>query len=165
MLVRKEVRLEDGSVVGTFGWRDTSGLIRYYDYIADHKGYRILDQRKGYASHEEDVSNVISNEVVDVPRKRKVVKVRRARKTDPKNAPFKHFPRNPPKVENVRLSRRLGFVEADRQTDQSINEEASQKLQDPVPFQPSLPFQAPLLIENQYPRQTIQILIFIFFFF
>ena len=43
--IRKENRLDDGSVVGTYGWVDANGLLRLYDYIADNKGYRIVKTR------------------------------------------------------------------------------------------------------------------------
>ncbi|KAL1139003.1 hypothetical protein AAG570_009064 [Ranatra chinensis] len=39
---RKERRLSDGTVVGTYGWVDANGLLRLRDYIADDKGYRIV---------------------------------------------------------------------------------------------------------------------------
>lgn len=42
---RKEKRLEDGTVFGTYGWVDATGLLRLYDYVADTKGYRIVRQR------------------------------------------------------------------------------------------------------------------------
>jgi len=38
---RKEKRLEDGSVTGSYGWVDPNGVLRLYDYISDHLGYRI----------------------------------------------------------------------------------------------------------------------------
>ena len=40
--MRKENRLDDGSVVGSYGWVDANGILRLYDYIADDKGYRIV---------------------------------------------------------------------------------------------------------------------------
>ena len=42
---RKETRLDDGSVVGSYGWIDANGILRIYDYIADHKGYRLTKDR------------------------------------------------------------------------------------------------------------------------
>ncbi|XP_045621937.2 uncharacterized protein [Procambarus clarkii] len=42
---RKEKRLDDGTVIGTYGWVDATGLLRLYDYIADTKGYRIVRQK------------------------------------------------------------------------------------------------------------------------
>ena len=37
---RKEKRLEDGSVTGSYGWVDPNGVLRLYDYISDNLGYR-----------------------------------------------------------------------------------------------------------------------------
>ena len=42
---RKENRLEDGAVVGSYGWVDANNMLRVYDYIADAKGYRIVRTR------------------------------------------------------------------------------------------------------------------------
>ncbi|XP_071522898.1 uncharacterized protein [Panulirus ornatus] len=42
---RKEKRLDDGTVFGSYGWVDANGLLRLYDYVADAKGYRIVRQR------------------------------------------------------------------------------------------------------------------------
>lgn len=39
---RREKRLEDGTVVGTYAWIDDDGFLRQRDYIADNAGYRIL---------------------------------------------------------------------------------------------------------------------------
>ncbi|XP_022919153.1 uncharacterized protein [Onthophagus taurus] len=39
---RKEKRLEDGTVIGTYAWIDADGFLRQRDYIADNEGYRIL---------------------------------------------------------------------------------------------------------------------------
>jgi len=41
---RKEVRHEDGSQEGTYGWVDPNGILRMFDYIADHLGYRIVQE-------------------------------------------------------------------------------------------------------------------------
>lgn len=35
---RKERRLQDGTVVGTYGWVDADGYLRLNDYVADSKG-------------------------------------------------------------------------------------------------------------------------------
>ncbi|XP_069976864.1 uncharacterized protein DKFZp434B061 isoform X1 [Penaeus vannamei] len=42
---RKEKRLDDGTVIGTYGWVDATGLLRLYDYIADLSGYRIVRKK------------------------------------------------------------------------------------------------------------------------
>lgn len=38
---RKETVLDDGTVVGSYGWVDANGILRIYDYIADDNGYRV----------------------------------------------------------------------------------------------------------------------------
>ena len=38
---RKETLLDDGTVVGSYGWVDANGILRIYDYIADDNGYRV----------------------------------------------------------------------------------------------------------------------------
>lgn len=43
---RKEKRLEDGTVIGSYGWVDSNGYLRLRDYIADGKGYRIVRTKK-----------------------------------------------------------------------------------------------------------------------
>lgn len=45
---RKEKRLQDGSVVGTYGWVDADGWLRLKDYVADDQGYRIVRSKKLY---------------------------------------------------------------------------------------------------------------------
>ena len=42
---RKETRLDDGSVVGSYGWIDANGILRVYEYVADDRGYRITKDR------------------------------------------------------------------------------------------------------------------------
>ena len=60
---------------------DGNNVVRYTDYIADSRGYRIINQRKSYLTHEDENSTTESsiNEIVNEP-KRKVIKRRRARK-------------------------------------------------------------------------------------
>ena len=38
---RKETRLDDGAIVGSYGWVDANGMLRVYEYRADKSGYRI----------------------------------------------------------------------------------------------------------------------------
>lgn len=42
---RKERRMDDGTVIGSYGWVDPTGYLRMTDYIADQKGYRVLKSR------------------------------------------------------------------------------------------------------------------------
>merc|ERR1712032_403533 len=41
---RKEVRHEDGTQEGTYGWVDPNGVLRLFDYVADNLGYRIVQE-------------------------------------------------------------------------------------------------------------------------
>eukprot|EP00095_Tigriopus_kingsejongensis_P002461 maker-scaffold1069_size64751-snap-gene-0.12 protein:Tk02461 transcript:maker-scaffold1069_size64751-snap-gene-0.12-mRNA-1 annotation:"hypothetical protein L798_04225" len=41
---RKEIRHEDGSVEGAYGWVDPNGVLRLFDYVSDDQGYRIVKQ-------------------------------------------------------------------------------------------------------------------------
>jgi hypothetical protein len=43
---RKEKRLQDGTVIGSYGWVDADGYLRLNDYIADNDGYRILKTKR-----------------------------------------------------------------------------------------------------------------------
>ncbi|XP_076059805.1 uncharacterized protein LOC143036392 [Oratosquilla oratoria] len=43
---RKEKRLDDGTVFGTYGWIDPTGLLRLYDYAAGKEGYRLIRERE-----------------------------------------------------------------------------------------------------------------------
>ena len=38
---RKETRLDDGAIVGSYGWVDANGMLRVTEYRADKSGYRI----------------------------------------------------------------------------------------------------------------------------
>lgn len=39
---RKEKRLEDGTVIGSYGWVDSNGYLRLRDYVADNTGYLFI---------------------------------------------------------------------------------------------------------------------------
>lgn len=43
---RKEKRLQDGTVVGSYGWVDADGYLRLNDYVADDRGYRVLRAKR-----------------------------------------------------------------------------------------------------------------------
>ncbi|EEB15857.1 hypothetical protein Phum_PHUM392590 [Pediculus humanus corporis] len=45
---RKEKRLQDGTVIGTYGWIDPNGYLRLRDYVADKQGYRIVKTKLIY---------------------------------------------------------------------------------------------------------------------
>ncbi|KAK9502258.1 hypothetical protein O3M35_011060 [Rhynocoris fuscipes] len=57
---RKEKRLQDGTVVGTYGWVDANGFLRLRDYIADDKGYRILNTKMVQVGVETPVGDAVS---------------------------------------------------------------------------------------------------------
>ena len=158
-------------MVGTYGWEDGTGLLRYTDYIADHRGYRLVGTRTSYISHEDreredggiedsvgedSVNTILDNHIPGtepVLLNRKLIKRKRARKrnTDHLSA-----------VDARRLARRLGVAEpvtGDRgqaidpraDTEQELFQDERQ-FQEPLSFQEPLPFQEPLLLANQYPR-------------
>lgn len=56
---RKEKRLQDGTVVGSYGWVDPNGFLRLRDYIADNAGYRILKSRMLFVGDNADVGNAV----------------------------------------------------------------------------------------------------------
>ncbi|VVC30919.1 Hypothetical protein CINCED_3A014354 [Cinara cedri] len=57
---RKERRLQDGSVVGTYGWVDADGYLRLNDYVADSKGYRIVKNKKLFVGTQTPVAQAVS---------------------------------------------------------------------------------------------------------
>ena len=62
---RKERRLDDGTVFGTYGWVDPLDILRLYDYIADDKGYRILKQKVKKMPPGFDKLNPNNNEIFE----------------------------------------------------------------------------------------------------
>lgn len=56
---RKEKRLEDGTIVGSFGWIDGDGMLRLQDYIADNAGYRILRTKDVFVGRNRPISQAI----------------------------------------------------------------------------------------------------------
>ncbi|KAF6204913.1 hypothetical protein GE061_019078 [Apolygus lucorum] len=57
---RKEKRLQDGTVVGSYGWVDANGILRLRDYIADDKGYRIVRTKMVKVGVDAPIDNAIS---------------------------------------------------------------------------------------------------------
>ena len=43
---RKEVTLDDGSIVGSYGWVDADGYLRITEYVSDANGYRVTKTEK-----------------------------------------------------------------------------------------------------------------------
>lgn len=58
---RKEKRLEDGTVVGTYAWIDDNGILRQRDYVADNAGYRILKTKNVYVGRNVPVGEAVKS--------------------------------------------------------------------------------------------------------
>lgn len=56
---RKEKRLEDGTIIGTYAWIDADGILRQRDYIADNAGYRILKTKNIFVGRNVNVGDAI----------------------------------------------------------------------------------------------------------
>ena len=151
---------------------DGNNVVRYTDYIADSRGYRIINQRKSYLTHEDENSTTESsiNEIVNEP-KRKVIKRRRARKRniyeDGSEGTIKrrlgvaeisslnlfNSHSTPGFAQEVSTLQTIpGFAQEVSTLRTNTFSEAFKTLQEPLAFQETLPFQEPLLLANQYPR-------------
>lgn len=58
---RKEKRLDDGTVVGTYAWIDDDGILRQRDYIADNAGYRILKTKNLFVGRDTPIAQAIKS--------------------------------------------------------------------------------------------------------
>ncbi|KAL3283205.1 hypothetical protein HHI36_006354 [Cryptolaemus montrouzieri] len=56
---RKEKRLQDGTVIGTYAWIDGNGYLRQRDYIADSQGYRIVKNKNIYVGRNANIGDAI----------------------------------------------------------------------------------------------------------
>lgn len=56
---RKEKRLEDGTIIGTYAWIDADGILRQNDYISDKAGYRILKAKNVYVGRNINVGDAV----------------------------------------------------------------------------------------------------------
>ncbi|KAG5897619.1 hypothetical protein JTB14_028887 [Gonioctena quinquepunctata] len=56
---RKEKRLEDGTVVGTYAWIDADGIMRQRDYVADSAGYRIVKSKNVFVGRHANVGEAV----------------------------------------------------------------------------------------------------------
>lgn len=151
---------------------DGNNVVRYTDYIADSRGYRILNQRKSYLTHEDENPPTESsiNDIVNEP-KRKVIKRRRARKRniyeDGSERTIKrrlgvaelsslnlfNSQSTPGFAQEVStLQTTPGFTQEMSTLRTNTFPEAFKTSQEPLAFQETLPFQEPLLLANQYPR-------------
>ena len=138
---------------------DGNNVVRYTDYIADSRGYRIINQRKSYLTHEDENSTTESsiNEIVNEP-KRKVIKRRRARKRniyeDGSEGTIKRR-LGVAEISSLNLFNSHstpGFAQEVSTLRTNTFLEAFKTSQEPLAFQETLPFQEPLLLANQYPR-------------
>lgn len=57
---RKEKRLEDGTVIGTYGWVDDDGFLRMREYIADNAGYRILKTKNVFVGRNRPINQALT---------------------------------------------------------------------------------------------------------
>lgn len=57
---RKEKRLEDGTVVGTYGWVDPNGFLRLRDYVADNTGYRVLRTKMLFVGKDDPIGDAVA---------------------------------------------------------------------------------------------------------
>lgn len=56
---RKEKRLEDGTIIGSYAWIDADGILRQRDYIADNAGYRILKSKNIFVGRNINVGDAV----------------------------------------------------------------------------------------------------------
>lgn len=58
---RKEKRLQDGTVIGSYGWVDADGYLRLNDYIADNEGYRIVRTKRLYVGNQTPIDSALQS--------------------------------------------------------------------------------------------------------
>jgi hypothetical protein len=57
---RKEKRLQDGTVVGTYGWVDPNGFLRLRDYVADNGGYRVVRTKMLFVGKNDPIDDAVA---------------------------------------------------------------------------------------------------------
>ena len=57
---RKEKRLQDGTVVGSYGWIDPNGYLRLRDYVADNAGYRVVRTKMLFVGKDAPISDAVA---------------------------------------------------------------------------------------------------------
>ncbi|XP_069674493.1 cuticle protein 19.8 isoform X1 [Periplaneta americana] len=57
---RKEKRLQDGTVVGTYGWVDPNGFLRLRDYVADNTGYRVVRTKMLFVGKDDPIADAVA---------------------------------------------------------------------------------------------------------
>lgn len=58
---RKEKRLQDGTVIGSYGWVDADGYLRLNDYIADNNGYRIVRTKRLFVGPQTPIDSALQS--------------------------------------------------------------------------------------------------------
>ncbi|XP_065205388.1 uncharacterized protein LOC135835170 isoform X2 [Planococcus citri] len=58
---RKEKRLQDGTVIGSYGWVDADGYLRLNDYIADNEGYRIVRTKRLFVGNQTPIDSALQS--------------------------------------------------------------------------------------------------------
>jgi len=69
---RKERRLDDGTVIGSYGWVDPAGYLRMTDYIADSKGYRVVKELKEFVGTNSISDDTPPQKYISTPKKHAV---------------------------------------------------------------------------------------------
>lgn len=57
---RKEKRLQDGTVIGSYGWIDPNGYLRLRDYVADNAGYRVVRTKMLFVGKDAPISDAVA---------------------------------------------------------------------------------------------------------
>ncbi len=58
---RKEKRLQDGTVIGSYGWVDADGYLRLNDYVADNEGYRIVRTKRLFVGSQTPIASALQS--------------------------------------------------------------------------------------------------------
>ncbi|KAK7601585.1 hypothetical protein V9T40_009026 [Parthenolecanium corni] len=58
---RKEKRLQDGTVIGSYGWVDADGYLRLNDYVADNNGYRVLRTKRLFVGPQTPIDSALDS--------------------------------------------------------------------------------------------------------
>lgn len=56
---RKEKRLEDGTIVGSYAWIDANGMLWLREYVADNDGYRIVRSKNIYVGKDTPIERAV----------------------------------------------------------------------------------------------------------
>jgi hypothetical protein len=127
---RKETRLDDGSVAGSYGWVDANGMLRIYEYRADKAGYRITNSAM-YNVGQQDEKTLSKT---DSLRKRK-----KANKDfNRKKSPFFRTSQQRKKSQLLKQQERESEISNDIFGDEDISDGLPTKITSPLPVVVSL---------------------------